>query len=132
MLAFFIQRLFLALVTIWAISVISFAVIQLPPGDFVDAYIAQLSASGSVVSLETAENIREQYGVNDPFYIQYVRWMQRVFRGDFGTSIEFQIPVTQVIGDRLWMTMVVSVGAILITWGLALPIGVYSSVNQYS
>jgi peptide/nickel transport system permease protein len=132
MLGFIIRRFLLALVTIWAISIISFLVIQLPPGDFVDAYIAQLSASGSVVSLETAQNIREQYGVNDPLHEQYLRWIQRMVNGDFGVSIEFQLPVMHVIGDRLWLTMIVSVGAILITWGVALPIGIYSAVNQYS
>ena len=132
MLTFVIQRFVLALATIWAISIIAFLVIQLPPGDFVDAYIAQLSASGSVVSRETAENIREQYGVNDPIHEQYIRWIQRILTGDFGVSIEFQLPVMQVIGDRLWLTMVVSVAAIFITWGIALPIGVYSAVKQYS
>ena len=132
MLGFVVQRFLLALVTIWAISVIAFVVIQLPPGDFVDAYIAQLSASGSVVSLETAANIREQYGVNKPLHEQYLLWLQRMFRGDFGVSIEFQLPVMHVIGDRLWLTMVVSVAAIFITWGIALPIGVYSAVRQYS
>ena len=132
MLGFIIRRFLFALVTIWAISVIAFLVIQLPPGDFVDAYIAQISASGSVVSYETAQNIRKQYGVDDPFLQQYVRWIERIARGDFGVSLEFNLPVMRVIGDRLWLTMVVSVGAILITWGIALPIGIYSAVNQYS
>lgn len=132
MLAFIARRFVLALLTIWAISIISFLVIQLPPGDFVDSYIAQLASTGGVVSLETAEKLREQYGINDPFHIQYVKWMSRVVQGNFGTSLEFGVPVKDVIGDRLWLTVVVSVGAIFLTWGLALPIGIYSAVKQYS
>jgi peptide/nickel transport system permease protein len=132
MLGFIIRRFLFALLTIWAISIIAFLVIQLPPGDFVDAYIAQISASGSVVSYETAQNIRDHYGVDDPIPEQYVRWIERIFDGDFGVSLEFNLPVMRVIGDRLWMTVVVSIAAILITWGIALPIGIYSAVHQYS
>jgi peptide/nickel transport system permease protein len=132
MLGFILRRFLFALLTIWAISIIAFLVIQLPPGDFVDAYIAQISASGSVVSYETAQNIREHYGVDDPIHEQYLRWIQHIFEGDFGVSLEFNLPVMRVIGDRLWLTMIVSVAAIFITWGIALPIGVYSAVHQYS
>lgn len=132
MIGFILRRFLFAVLTIWAISVIAFLVIQLPPGDFVDAYIAQISASGSVVSYETAQNIREHYGVDDPIPEQYLRWIQHIFEGDFGVSLEFNLPVMRVIGDRLWLTVVVSVAAILITWGIALPIGIYSAVHQYS
>ena len=132
MLGFILRRFLFALLTIWAISIIAFLVIQLPPGDFVDAYIAQISASGSVVSYETAQNIREHYGVDDPIPEQYFRWIEHIFQGDFGVSLEFNLPVMRVIGDRLWLTVVVSVAAILITWGIALPIGIYSAVKQYS
>lgn len=132
MLAFLTRRFLLGLLTIWAISIIAFAIIQLPPGDFVDAYIAEISGAGGLVSFETAQLLRERYGVNDPFFVQYVKWISQVVQGDFGVSLEFGVPVTQVIGDRLWMTMVISLGAILITWGLALPIGIYSAVKQYS
>jgi peptide/nickel transport system permease protein len=132
MIAYTVRRLLLALVTVWAISVLSFVIIQLPPGDFVDAYISRLSASGSVVSAEEAQSLRQLYGLDRPIYVQYGKWISRVVEGDFGESMEWMRPVTEVIGDRIWMTMIVSVGAIILTWGIALPIGIYSAVRQYS
>lgn len=132
MIAYVARRLLLAIVTIWAISVVSYAIIQLPPGDFVDSYIANLSASGSMVSAQEAEALREQYGLNRPIWVQYAKWINRVIRGDFGMSMEWGRPVTEVIGDRLWLTIVISIAAIVLTWGIALPIGIYSAVRQYS
>lgn len=132
MLGYIVRRLVLALFTIWAISVLSFVIIQLPRGDFVSAYIAQLAASGASVSAQEAENLRVQYGLNQPIYIQYGKWIGLLLQGDFGVSMQWQRPVSEVIGDRLAMTMVVSLFALLLTWGLALPIGIYSAVRQYS
>jgi peptide/nickel transport system permease protein len=132
MLAFFVRRLLLAVLTIWVISILSFAIIQLPPGDFVTAYIAQASASGASVSEAEAVALRELYGIGKPFHIQYAKWISRVIVGDFGVSMEWNRPVTEVIGDRLWLTMLISFAALMITWGLALPIGIYSAVRQYS
>jgi peptide/nickel transport system permease protein len=126
------RRLILALVTCWAISVVSFIIIQLPPGDFVNSYIANLSASGSMVSAAEAEAMREQYGLNSPIWVQYGKWMARILQGDFGMSMEWGRPVLEVIGDRLWLTIVISIAAIILTWGIALPIGIYSAVKQYS
>ncbi len=122
----------LAVFTVWAISILSFAIIQLPPGDYVDAYIAQLAASGSIVSQQEAENLRTQYGLDQPIYVQYFKWMGQCFRGNFGMAMEWNRPVTEVIGDRLALTMVVSIFALILTWGLALPIGIFSAVRQYS
>jgi len=132
MIAYIVRRLILALLTIWAISVVTFVIIQLPPGDFVDAYIVQLSASGSVVRFEEAQALRQLYGLDQPVWVQYGKWIIRVVQGDFGASMEWNRPVTEVIGDRLWMTIVISFAAIIITWGIALPIGIYSAVRQYS
>jgi len=131
-LTYLVRRLILAVFTVWAISVLSFAIIQLPPGDFVDAYIAQLSASGSVVSEQEAQSLRSQYGLDQPMYVQYLKWMVQISRGNFGMAMEWQRPVTDVIGDRLALTMAVSICALILTWGLALPIGIYSAVRQYS
>ena len=132
MVTYILQRLALALVTIWAISVVSFVIIQLPPGDFVDSYIMNLAASGSAVRAEEAQVLREQYGLDKPIWVQYAKWISRVAAGDFGMSMEWGRPVIEVIGDRLWLTIVISFAAILITWGIALPIGIYSAVRQYS
>src|SRR5687767_2894886 len=132
MLSYLVHRLLLALFTIWAISVLCFAIIQLPPGDFVDAYIANLSASGAAISIEQAEQLRAEYGLDQPIWIQYFRWARLILQGDFGMAMEYQRPVMDVIGDRLWLTLVVSVAAVLLTWLFALPIGIYSAVRQYS
>ncbi len=132
MLSYAIRRFLLALLTIWAISVLSFAIIQLPPGDYVTAYIAQLASSGVDVTPEYAENLRQQYGLDSPVWVQYLKWMGQIGRGNFGRSLEWQVPVLDIIGDRLWLTMAVSVSAVLFTWALALPIGIYSAVRQYS
>ena len=132
MLAYLVRRLILAVLTLWAVSVLSFVVIQLPPGDYITSYIAQLSATGSFVSQQEAEALRQQYGLDRPLYIQYLRWMGMVLQGRFGMALEWGRPVSEVIGDRLWLTMVVSIAAIVFTWLLALPIGIYSAVRQYS
>jgi peptide/nickel transport system permease protein len=131
-LAYLVHRLVLALLTIWAISVLSFVIIQLPPGDYITSYIAQMSASGGSVSEQEAEALRQEYGLDQPMVVQYYRWMKQVVQGRFGMALEWRRPVSEVIGDRLWLTMVVSVAAILLTWLLALPIGIYSAVRQYS
>ncbi len=132
MVAFLTRRLLLGLLTIGLISILSFAIIQLPPGDFVDAYVAQLASSGSSVSAEEAAAMRKLYGLGQPIYIQYFKWISRVVVGDFGESMEWRRPVVEVIGDRIWLTLLLSVAALLLTWGLALPIGIYSAVRQYS
>jgi peptide/nickel transport system permease protein len=132
MLSYLVSRVVMALFTILAISILSFAIIQLPPGDYVDAYIAQMSASGSLVSQQEAENLRIQYGLNQPIYVQYFKWVSLAARGNFGMAMEWGRPVTEVIGDRLALTMVMSIFALMFTWALALPIGIYSAVRQYS
>jgi len=131
-LSYIVRRLLLAVLTSWAISVLAFVIIQLPPGDYVTAYIAQMTASGTTVSQELADTLREQYGLNQPLWVQYLRWMKLVLRGEFGMALEWGKPVSAVIADRLWLTMALSIGAIVITWVLALPIGIYSAVRQYS
>jgi peptide/nickel transport system permease protein len=131
-LAYIGRRALLAVFTVWAISVLAFAIIQLPPGDYVTSYIAQMASTGSVVSEEEAQTLRIQYGLGQPMYVQYLKWMQQVVQGNFGMSMEWRRPVGEVIGERLWLTVVVSVAALILTWGLALPIGIYSAVRQYS
>jgi len=132
MLAYIGRRVLLAVFTVWAISVLAFVIIQLPPGDYVSSYIAQMASMGSVVSDEEAQALRIQYGLGQPIYVQYAKWMRQVVVGNFGMSMEWKRPVTEVIGARLWMTVLVSVAALLLTWALALPIGIFSAVRQYS
>jgi peptide/nickel transport system permease protein len=132
MLAYIGRRALLGIFTVWAISVLSFAIIQLPPGDYVTSYIAQMASMGSVVTDEEAQNLRIQYGLGQPIYVQYFKWMRLIVQGNFGMSMEWRRPVTEVIGERLWLTVIVSVAALILTWVLALPIGIYSAVRQYS
>lgn len=132
MLAYLVRRLLLAVLTVWAVSVLSFAIIELPPGDYITSYIAQMSAGGGFVTEQEAQALRREYGLDQPVWVQYVRWMRQVLRGRFGMALEWGKPVSEVIGDRLWLTMVVSVAAVALTWLLALPIGIYSAVRQYS
>src|SRR5439155_351064 len=104
MLAYILRRLFIAIGTVWVISVVSFAIIQLPPGDYVTSYIAQLMSTGTLVTQEEAANLRAQYGLDQPIYVQYAKWMWQVLQGNFGVSMEWKRPVTEVVGDRLLLT----------------------------
>src|SRR5215472_16467938 len=132
MLTYLARRLMLAVITTFAITLVTFIILHLPPVDFVTAYAAQMSASGSAISPAEADAMRLAYGLNQPLYVQYWKWLTMVASGDFGRSFEYGRPVTEVIGDRLWLTVLLSLGAIVLTWGLALPIGIYSAVRQYS
>jgi len=132
MISYIFRRLFAGVLTVWAASILAFLVIQLPPGDYVTAYIANLQATGTAVRAEEAEALRRQYGLDQPIYVQYAKWMGMMVRGNFGVSMEYNRPVREVIGDRLTTTMVVSLAAVVFIWVLALPIGIYSAVRQYS
>lgn len=132
MLVYIGQRLALALLTVWVISVVSFVIIQLPPGDYVTAYVAELQSMGTVVTRDEAENLRAQYGLGEPLPVQYYKWIRLIVRGDFGVSMEYGRPVSEVIGDRLALTVAVSFAAVTFTWIIAIPIGIYSGVRQYS
>jgi peptide/nickel transport system permease protein len=132
MIAYIVRRFFLAILTIFAITILSFLIIQLPPGDYVTAYVATMSASGNQVTEAEAQALRIQYGLDKPIYIQYLKWMGLIMRGNFGMALEWGRPVLDVIGDRLALTIVVSVAAVIFTWALALPIGIYSAVKRYS
>jgi len=131
MLAYFGRRIFLALLTTWFVSVISFVIIQLPPGDYVTSYIAQLESMGEVQE-GLAEMLRSEYGLDRSIAAQYFRWMGKMVRGNFGMSMEYNLPVKEVIGDRMTLTIVVALAATLLVWFMALPIGIYSAVKQYS
>src|ERR1700730_19178360 len=101
MLAYIGRRAFLAIFTVWAISVLAFVIIQLPPGDYVTSYIAQMASMGSVVTDEEAQNLRIQYGLGQPIYVQYLKWMRLIAQGNFGMSMEWRRPGNQGDGGRL-------------------------------
>ncbi|MGO8877911.1 MAG: ABC transporter permease [Desulfomonilaceae bacterium] len=132
MLAYLIRRIMIMIPTLIAISIISFTIIQLPPGDFLTTYVAQLSASGETVDQAELESLRTRFGLDQPMYIQYLKWAWNFIHGDFGHSFEWNKPVSELIGERLSLTVVISVCTLLFTWAVSIPIGIYSAVRQYS
>lgn len=129
---YIIRRIFLMVPTIFVISVISFVIIQLPPGDFLTSYVASLESSGQIVDQAAIDALRAQYGLGDPVYVQYGKWITGVFQGDFGQSFQWNRPVSELIGERLTLTIVLSLSSLLLIWAISFPIGVYSAVRQYS
>ena len=132
MLQFVIRRSIIAIFTIIAISIVSFVIIQLPPGDFLTAYAAALAEQGDTIPPEQLQALRDAYGLGEPIYIQYLKWMGGVIQGDFGQSLEWKAPVNTLIWDRLALTVTIGISTILFVWGLAIPIGVFSATHQYS
>jgi peptide/nickel transport system permease protein len=119
--------------TLFAISVVTFVIIQLPPGDFFTTYISNLAAMGESVDQTVVESIKKDYGFGEPVYVQYAKWITKIVtKGDFGKSFQRGVPVTSLIGDRLMLTILLSLFALVITWIIAFPIGVFSAVRQYS
>ena len=132
MLNYLLRRALYAVVAIWAVSIISFFIINLPPGDYVTSYIAQLQNTGSIVLADEAENLREFYGINRPLYVQYGKWINQIAHGNLGYSFEFGLPVNDVIGERLILTMLLALVTVVFIWIVAIPIGIFSAVRQYS
>ena len=132
MLAFVLRRLIYAVIAMWAVSIISFVIINLPAGDFVTTYIATQLATGNLVLEDEAESLREFYGLNDPVYVQYSKWITRILQGELGFSFEFNAPVRTVLEMNLLNTLVLGVFAVIFVWCMAIPIGIYSAVKQYS
>lgn len=132
MLAYLIQRVLYGLLTLFAVSVLSFTIIQLPPGDYVTSYVAALVAQGDEVSAEEAEALRAYFGLGQPAYVQYAKWIWNALQGDMGMSFQYRIPVTQVIGERLLLTVLLALGSLIFIWIVAIPIGILSAVRQYS
>jgi len=133
MLQFIVRRTLMMIPTLFAISVVTFIIIQLPPGDFFTTYISNMAAMGESVDQTVVEKIKADYGFDQPIYIQYVKWITKiVIQGDFGRSFQRGKPVADLIGERMWLTIALSLFALVITWIIAFPIGIYSAVRQYS
>ncbi|MBB4120619.1 ABC transporter permease [Martelella radicis] len=127
------RRLLWAIPTLIVVSFISFIIIQLPPGDYVTAYAAELRNSGEYITAAQEDAIRTQLGLNDPILVQYVRWIGNiVLHGDFGQSFHWNAPVSDLIWNRLALTLLLSSLSLIFTWIIAIPIGVYSAQRQYS
>jgi peptide/nickel transport system permease protein len=118
--------------TLLVISIVTFIIIQLPPGDWLTSYIARLSATGETVDEATIESLKVRYGLGQPIYVQYAKWMRNLLRGDFGQSFEWNKPVIELLAEPMGLTFVISFLALIVHWITAFPIGVYSAVKQYS
>jgi peptide/nickel transport system permease protein len=132
MLRYILWRIMVMVPTLLLISFLVFCIIELPPGDFFESHIAELRALGEAADLAEIEMLRERYGFDDPFLVRYVTWVTGFLTGNFGYSFEYRLPVSEVVGDRLWLTILLSVLTIIFTWALAFPIGIYSATHQYS
>ncbi|MBX4994184.1 peptide/nickel transport system permease protein [Rhizobium binae] len=133
MLVFIAKRLLWMIPSLFAVSFLAFVLIQLPPGDYVTTYIATLAASNEIVDQNTAAQLRERFGLDDPMLIQYFKWIWGILsRGDFGISFEWQQPVSDLIWERMALTLVLALSTLIATWAIALPIGVFSAVRKYS
>ena len=133
MLGYILRRVLLMIPTLVIISMISFAVIQLPPGDYLTSYVSQLRETGDVVDEAELAALKERYGLGQPIYVQYYKWVSGIIlRGDWGQSMEWQRPVKDLIWERIALTMVLSGISLLVSWFVAIPVGVYSATHQYS
>ena len=133
MLRFIVSRLLWMIPSLVALSFLSFVLIELPPGDYVTTYIATLAASNEVVDQNTAADLRARFGLDQPMIVQYFKWIVGIVtEGNFGLSFEWQQPVSELIWERMSLTLLLTVSTLLLTWGLALPIGVFSAVKKYS
>ena len=133
MLIFILKRLLWMIPSLLALSFLSFVIIQLPPGDYVTTYIATLAASNETVDKNAAIELRARFGLDQPLIVQYWKWVSGiVLRGDFGLSFEWQQPVSGLIWERMALTLILTFATLLLTWGIALPLGVYSAVRKYS
>ena len=141
MFTYFVHRVLIMIPTLLAISALIFVIIELPPGDYLSNQIQELKSRGDTAALAKAEFLRHQYGLDRPFVERYATWLgvwpgpkgfSGLLQGDLGYSFEFDLPVTEVVGDRLLLSFVVSFATIVFTWVVSFPIGVYSATHQYS
>ncbi|MGQ3211941.1 MAG: ABC transporter permease [Shinella sp.] len=132
MVRYILGRITVMVPTLILISMLVFTIIELPPGDYFESYVAELRAMGEATDMAEIEELRERYGFDKPAPLRYLHWVGGMLVGDFGYSFEYRLPVSEVVGDRLWLTVLVSVVTILFTWLLAFPIGIYSATHQYS
>jgi len=141
MLAYTVRRLLIMIPTLLVISFVTFSIIKLPPGDFLSNQIEELRSQGDKAALEKVEFLRRQYGLDKSFLEQYATWIglwpgsrgfSGLLQGDWGWSFEHDLPVGEVVGDRMLLSFIMNFSVILFTWAVAFPIGVYAATHQYS
>ncbi|MFW2545132.1 ABC transporter permease [Primorskyibacter sp. 2E107] len=129
---FIIKRILWMVPFLFAVSVVAFLLIQAPPGDYLTTYIAKLGESNEVLDQASVDNLRARFGLDQPLYVQYFKWVGNLLQGDFGMSFEWRQPVSELVWQRMGLTVMLSFATLLFTWAVAFPIGVYSAVKKYS
>ncbi|MFT7460687.1 MAG: peptide/nickel transport system permease protein, partial [Planctomycetota bacterium] len=133
MIRFVLGRFVYMILTMAAVSVVAFVLIQLPPGDFADSYANKRQQAGAPITVEELDDMRRQLGIDRPWYVQYGKWASDIIlKGDMGYSWEWRRPVADVIGDRLPLTLALAFSTLFLMYLIAIPIGIYSAVRQYS
>jgi len=132
MTTFLIRRLLHMIPLLLVISVAVFAIISMPPGDYITTRAAELERQGSLRALDQLQALNRRYGLDQPLYVQYWRWISGFVIGDFGESFAYNMPVAKLIGQRVLLTVILSLSTMLLAWLVAIPIGVYSAMRQYS
>lgn len=132
MIAFIVRRLLAMIPLLIIVSIITFFIIQLPPGDFFDTMQAEIAETGGAQDAQTFQILRERYGLDQPFWVQYIRWVQGWPEGDFGWSLAWNTPVLPLVRDRLAYTILLGTFSLLVTVTYAIPVGIYSATHQYS
>lgn len=131
MLRYVVRRLLYMVPTIFLISLVAFLIISLPPGDYLTTLITQMRAQGGEIDQGRIAALELRYGLDSPIYVQYLKWMQGILVGDFGESFQLNRPVTEVLAQRLPLTVVIALCTLVFTWIVALPVGLYSAIRQY-
>lgn len=132
MASYIVKRCLTMIPTLIIISILVFIIIQLPPGDYLESYIAELESQGESVDPQKIAFLRQEYGLDKPLWEQYYVWISGFVQGDLGYSFEYNLPVAEVVGDKMWLTIAVSFVTIFVTWLIAFPIGMYSATHPYS
>ncbi|MCJ7997339.1 ABC transporter permease [Rhizobium cremeum] len=132
MIRYILWRVAMMIPTLIMISMLVFTIIELPPGDFFESYVEELKAMGEKADMQEIEDLKARYGFDQPAPLRYLDWVAGFVQGDFGYSFEYRMPVADVVGDRVWLTVLVSTVTIIVTWLIAFPIGIYSATHKYS
>ena len=132
MLFYILRRFLYMIIILWVISIVAFVIIQLPPGDYLTSYLMQLETRGAKIDIEELTLLRKQYGLDLPIHLRYFKWMWKMLHGDFGKSLEWNRPVSELIAERMPLTMIISLFTLIFTYIVAIPIGIYSATRQYS
>ena len=129
---YIIKRVLQSIPILFGISLIVFAIIQLPPGDYLTTYVNNLRSQGEVIGTEELDALKAQYGLDEPVTVQYVKWITNFVQGDMGFSFYWNKPVRDLIGERILLSMIVSIFSLILTYLIAIPVGLFSATRPYS